>query len=206
MGKNALSIVGLAVLVVILSSFNLNSDARIAEAEQALSLAQEKVSETENRLREQESAYSQLVDSLQERQDSLKQESMQAGIRAARLEVNFSIRTEALVDSLMENGDTEFARTVQNLKLQHDSVVTELRDQVATLQEERALLWARVEASDSLLAVQSDVNDALRASVVALEASRDAWRAKATPSLPKRLTQSLPAVLATAVIVSTLGG
>ena len=206
MSKNALLIVGLAVLAVALSSFNLNSDARIAEAEQALSLAQEKVSETESRLREQESAYSQLVDSLQERQDSLKQESMQAGIRAARLEVNFSIRTEALVDSLMENGDTEFARTVQNLKLQHDSVVTELRDQVATLQEERALLWARVEASDSLLAVQADVNDALRASVVALEASRDAWRAKATPSLPKRFAQSLPAVLATAVIVSTLGG
>jgi chromosome segregation ATPase len=204
MSKNALSIVGLAVLVVVLSSFNLNSDARIAEAEQALSLAQEKVSETESRLKEQESAYSQLVDSLQERQDSLKQESMQAGIRAARLEVNFSIRTEALVDSLMENGDTEFARTVQNLKLQHDSVVTELRDQVATLQEERALLWARVEASDSLLAVQADVNDALRASVVALEASRDAWKAKALPSLPKRLLAQAPAVLTGAVLVSVL--
>ncbi len=204
MSKNALSIVGLAVLVVVLSSFNLNSDVRIAEAEQALSLAQEKVSETESRLREQESAYSQLVDSLQERQDSLKQESMQAGIRAARLEVNFSIRTEALVDSLMENGDTEFARTVQNLKLQHDSVVTELRDQVATLQEERALLWARVEASDSLLAVQADVNDALRASVVALEASRDAWKAKALPSLPKRLLAQAPAVLTGAVLVSVL--
>lgn len=204
MSKNALSIVGLAVLVVVLSSFNLNSDARIAEAEQALSLAQERVSETESRLKEQESAYSQLVDSLQERQDSLKQESMQAGIRAARLEVNFSIRTEALVDSLMENGDTEFARTVQNLKLQHDSVVTELRDQVATLQEERALLWARVEASDSLLAVQADVNDALRASVVALEASRDAWKAKALPSLPKRLLAQAPAVLTGAVLVSVL--
>ncbi len=204
MSKNALSIVGLAVLVVVLSSFNLNSDVRIAEAEQALSLAQEKVSETESRLKEQESAYSQLVDSLQERQDSLKQESMQAGIRAARLEVNFSIRTEALVDSLMENGDTEFARTVQNLKLQHDSVVTELRDQVATLQEERALLWARVEASDSLLAVQADVNDALRASVVALEASRDAWKAKALPSLPKRLLAQAPAVLTGAVLVSVL--
>tara|TARA_R100000479_G_C6212326_1_gene138678 strand:- start:122 stop:514 length:393 start_codon:yes stop_codon:yes gene_type:complete len=129
---------------------------------------------------------------------------MQAGIRAARLEVNFSIRTEALVDSLMENGDTEFARTVQNLKLQHDSVVTELRDQVATLQEERALLWARVEASDSLLAVQADVNDALRASVVALEASRDAWKAKALPSLPKRLLAQAPAVLTGAVLVSVL--
>jgi hypothetical protein len=170
------------------------------EAQRAVRSAQEKVEQTENILRRQQEAYVQLVDSLQEKQDSLQEVSLQAGIRAARLEVNFAVRTEALVDSLVTSGDSAFAQIVRDLKVQHDSVTTELRGQVAALQDERALLWRRVEASDSLLATQVDLNNALRASVTALEASRDAWRAKASPSLPKRLAGHAPAILAGAVL------
>jgi len=175
-------------------------DAEVKEAEQAVAFAQEEVSQVEARLQEQRTAYAQLIDSLSQRQDSLKEVSHEASMRAARLEVNFAVRTQLLVDSLVTSGDSAFAQIVRDLKVQHDSVTTELRGQVAALQEERALLWRRVEASDSLLATQVDLNNALRASVTALEASRDAWRAKASPSLPKRLAGHAPAILAGAVL------
>lgn len=176
------------------------SNAQIKEAEEAVTEARERTATAELQVMQMQDAYKQLVDSLNQKQDSLKEVSLQAGIRAARLEVNFAVRTEALVDSLVTSGDSAFAQIVRDLKVQHDSVTTELRGQVAALQDERALLWRRVEASDSLLATQVDLNNALRASVTALEASRDAWRAKASPSLPKRLAGHAPAILAGAVL------
>lgn len=176
------------------------SNAQIKEAEEAVTEAAKRMATAELEVMQMQDAYEQLVDSLNQKQDSLKEVSLQAGIRAARLEVSFAVRTESLVDSLVTSGDSAFAQIVQDLKVQHDSVTTELRGQVAALQDERALLWRRVEASDSLLATQVDLNNALRASVTALEASRDAWRAKASPSLPKRLAGHAPAILAGAVL------
>jgi hypothetical protein len=176
------------------------SNAQIKEAEEAVTEAAKRMATAELEVMQMQNAYDQLVDSLNQKQDSLKEVSLQAGIRAARLEVSFAVRTESLVDSLVTSGDSAFAQIVRDLKVQHDSVTTELRGQVAALQDERALLWRRVEASDSLLATQVDLNNALRASVTALEASRDAWRAKASPSLPKRLAGHAPAILAGAVL------
>jgi hypothetical protein len=199
MNKNIFIVFLIFLCFLLIQSIH-GSNAQIKEAEEAVTEARERTTTAELQVMQMQDAYKQLVDSLNQKQDSLKEVSLQAGIRAARLEVNFAVRTEALVDSLVTSGDSAFAQIVRDLKVQHDSVTTELRGQVAALQDERALLWRRVEASDSLLATQVDLNNALRASVTALEASRDAWRAKASPSLPKRLMGQAPAILAGAVL------
>ena len=58
--------------------------------------------------------------------------------------------------------------------------------------------------SDSIINLQDMKIQASLAVSEALTNERDAWRAKANPSLPKRLYQSAPFMLAAVVIVSVV--
>ena len=141
-----------------------------------------------------------MIDSMSQRQDSLKEVSLQASISAAQLQVRLATRSHSLADSLTQAGEGQMASIVRELQATHDSVVVELNTQIDVLKDERAMLWRRIEVSDSLIGVQEEVNHALRASVAALTDERDAWRAKANPPLLTRLYRNSPALLTGAVL------
>ena len=199
---NLFAFMALLIAISLISTYFLGSRAneRIAAAEKMVADASEKVAEAEGRLDSVRESYTATVDSMTQRHDSLEAVSMVASISAARLEINFAQRSHSLADSLAQSGNNELATAIRGLEATHDSVVVELRTQVEALKQEKSLLWARVEAADSLIAVQDDVNHALRASIAALTDERDAWRAKANPPLLTRLYRNSPALLTGAAL------
>ena len=78
------------------------------------------------------------------------------------------------------------------------------QEQVETLEADKALLWQRVEALDSMWIREQEVNTALRREVAALNEESDAWKAIATPSIISRVGRAVPYVLAGVAIGSLL--
>ena len=193
--NNFFAFMALLIGISLISTYFLGGRAneRIAAAEKMVADANEKVAEAEDRLDSVRESYTATVDSMTQKHDSLEAVSLVASISAARLEINFAQRSHSLADSLAQSGNNELATAIRELEATHDSVVVELRTQVEAL-------WARVEAADSLIAVQEDVNHALRASIAALTDERDAWKAKANPPLLTRLYRNSPALLTGAVL------
>ena len=119
-----------------------------------------------------------------------------------------SLREEA--EARLDLVSIEYDRVVDSLSVVQDSISdvvvvaqSDARRASARLNEEAQTLQDSLAVIDSGL-VQVEVNDALRGSIIALEGERDAWRAKASPSLPKRLLGHTTAVLTGAVLIATL--
>ena len=72
--------------------------------------------------------------------------------------------------------------------------------QIETLEADKALLWQRVEALDSMWVREQDLNAALRREITALNEEADAWEAVATPSMFGRIGGAVPYVLGGVVI------
>ena len=147
--------------------------------------------------------YDRVVDSLSSVQDSISDVVVVAQSDARRASARLNEEAQTLQDSLAVI-DSGLAQELDRIMESHEEVVTAMQTEIDALNHDRELLWRRIEVSDSLLAVQVEVNDALRGSIIALEGERDAWRAKASPSLPKRLLGHTTAVLTGAVLIATL--
>jgi hypothetical protein len=202
--KNIFWATGLAAVLIysVVNYFFVSSIVR--ESEIAVGKAQEEVRIARDSLEMFFDMYNEIIKDIDERTDSLEAVIDSAGATAAIAQEAFSGDVERLTDSLTVAGDTQTAMIVSRLAEKHDSVVHAMERQIVALTDERALLRQRIEMSDSLLSLQMDLNSALQQNIVALEKNRDAWRAKANPSLPKRLLGQAPAILTGAVLVAAL--
>jgi hypothetical protein len=72
--------------------------------------------------------------------------------------------------------------------------VSAYQDQVATLEADKALLWQRVEATDSMWIMEQRISDALRREIVALNVEADAWKKVGSPGLFRRISGAAPYV------------
>lgn len=178
----------------------------LAELNQRTTDAETALVEASSRLDGITARHAFVVDSLKQESDSLNAIAAEAETRARVAARSYRDRSDQLVDSLRRAGEEIISEQIVSLQQSHDSVVVALNDEIDALSADRALLWRRIEVSDSVIGAQAMQIQASEAVVAALRDERDAWRAKATPSLPKRLAQSWPAVLATLVVVSSVGG
>ena len=179
------------------------SDAAVKEAMVAVAEADSLREEAEARLDLVSIEYDRVVDSLSVVQDSISDVVVVAQSDARRASARLNKEAQTLQDSLAVI-DSGLAQELDRIMESHEEVVTAMQTEIDALNHDRELLWRRIEVSDSLLVVQVEVNDALRGSIMALETERDAWRAKASPSLPKRLLGHTTAVITGVVLVSAL--
>jgi len=196
-------VLGFFVIYFSLTNFFWGTSAAVKEAVIAVAEADSLRGEAEARLDSVSIEYDRAVDSLSVLQDSLSSVVAASRIDARRASIRFDESVGALQDSLAVI-DLGLAQELGQVIESHDRVVLAMEAEIGAINRDRELLWRRIEVSDSLLAVQAGVNDALRGSVMALEGERDAWRAKAMPPLPKRLMDQTPALLAGALLVSLI--
>jgi galactokinase len=185
-------------------SFFLPTTSELEELNRRTVDAETALAEASVGLAEVSARHASLVDSVKQESDSLRVVVAQAKVRSDNASRSYSERTSRLVDSLNTAGQQIISEQVLLLKQAHDSVVVALNDEIDALNADRALLWRRIEVSDSVIGAQSMQIQASEAVMAALRNERDAWRVKANPSLPKRLTGQAPALLAGAVLVSLI--
>jgi hypothetical protein len=205
MSKNIFIIIA-AVFIIIFITKNIFSDlaADTQELRQRTLVAEQALVEATSLTNIISDKYSLIVDSLTARSDSLNAVAEASRVNARKADRLYKERASLLVDSLRESGEEKFAEQIIALELVHDSVVTAMSSEIDALMQDRELLWKRIDLSDSLITAQAAQIHASNTVMLALMDERDAWKAKAMPTLPKRLFQSLPAVLTTAVIVSAI--
>jgi chromosome segregation ATPase len=185
-------------------SFFLPTTSELEELNRRTVDAETALAEASVGLAEVSARHTSLVDSVKQESDSLRVVVAQAKVRSDNASRSYSERTSRLVDSLNTAGQQIISEQVLLLKQAHDSVVVALNDEIDALNADRALLWRRIEVSDSVIGAQSMQIQASEAVMAALRNERDAWRVKANPSLPKRLMGQAPALLAGAVLVSLI--
>lgn len=207
MTKNIfLALIFILVALITIQNIFFVPAGELAELNQRTTDAETALVEASSRLDEITARHAFVVDSLKQESDSLNAIAAEAETRARVAARSYRDRSDQLVDSLRRAGEEIISEQIVSLQQSHDSVVVALNDEIDALSADRALLWRRIEVSDSVIGAQAMQIQASEAVVAALRDERDAWRAKATPSLPKRLVQSWPAVLATLVVVSSVGG
>lgn len=207
MTKNIfLALIFILVALITIQNIFFVPAGELAELNQRTTDAETALVEASSRLDGITARHAFVVDSLKQESDSLNAIAAEAETRARVAARSYRDRSDQLVDSLRRAGEEIISEQIVSLQQSHDSVVVALNDEIDALSADRALLWRRIEVSDSVIGAQAMQIQASEAVVAALRDERDAWRAKATPSLPKRLVQSWPAVLATLVVVSSVGG
>lgn len=207
MTKNIfLALIFILVALITIQNIFFVPAGELAELNQRTTDAETALVEASSRLDGITARHAFVVDSLKQESDSLNAIAAEAETRARVAARSYRDRSDQLVDSLRRAGEEIISEQIVSLQQSHDSVVVALNDEIDALSADRALLWRRIEVSDSVIGAQAMQIQASEAVVAALRDERDAWRAKATPSLPKRLAQSWPAVLATLVVVSSVGG
>jgi chromosome segregation ATPase len=195
-------IAGFVFFVIIISIKNIFyvPSGELSALQERTTNAETQLAQTNERLDKVRDLYVAVVDSLRSRSDSLNTVIVDARSAAVRASSVYDRRSEELVDSLRNAGNEIIASELELLRASHDSVVVAMNTEIAALKEERSLLWQRVAMADSLIETQSMQIQALEAVSEGLRNERDAWRAKASPSLPKRLMGQAPAILAGAVL------
>lgn len=207
MTKNIfLALIFILVALITIQNIFFVPAGELAELNQRTTDAETALVEASSRLDGITARHAFVVDSLKQESDSLNAIAAEAETRARVAARSYRDRSDQLVDSLRRAGEEIISEQIVSLQQSHDSVVVALNDEIDALSADRTLLWRRIEVSDSVIGAQAMQIQASEAVVAALRDERDAWRAKATPSLPKRLVQSWPAVLATLVVVSSVGG
>ena len=95
---------------------------------------------------------------------------------------------------------------LDTLRASHLREVAAYQDQVATLEADKALLWQRVEALDSMWVREQAVNQTLRNEIAAVHDESDAWRRAANPSFFRQLRGAVPYLLIGAGATTLLTG
>jgi chromosome segregation ATPase len=135
-------------------------------------------------------SYELLKTNLGQAHDSIAEIREDAENRATESSVSFEENVLILRDSL--EAYDGLGAILDTLRATHLREVSAYQDQVATLEADKALLWKRVEATDSMWVREQEINDALRREVAALNEASDAWREVGSPGLFQRVTGAAP--------------
>ena len=185
-------VIGVGALLLLVFSFNYFDSARADAlvAEERVRLLEAERVELEVEVEEATEAYDSLVVDLDLAHDSLAKIREDAENRATESSLTFEENILLLRDSL-ENRDG-LGEILATLRASHLREVAAYQDQVATLEADKALLWQRVEALDSMWVREQAVNQALRVEITALHQESDAWQRAATPSVFKQIRGAVP--------------
>jgi len=186
-----------SVLVLLLfSGIIFTSHARAREravvAEEKVRVLEEERVGLETEFEQAVQDYGLLKDSLDEAHDSIAKIREGAKNRAAESSVAFEENVLILRDSLEAYDGLE--AILDTLRASHIREVSAYQEQVEILEEEKVLLWKRVEATDSMWMMEQRINDALRREIVALNVEADAWREVGSPGLFRRISGAAPYV------------
>jgi chromosome segregation ATPase len=186
----------IGALIVLGFGFNYfdssKADALIAE-EKVRVLELERV-KLEEQVEEAAQDYEILKDSLDQAHDSIAEIRTESIQRASDASISFEEGVGVLRDSL--EAYEGLGIILDKIEYDHRIEVQAYQEQIGTLEADKALLWQRVEALDSMWIKEQQVNDALRREITALNEEADAWEAIATPSIMRRVSRAVPYVLA----------
>ena len=129
---------------------------------------------------------------LDEAHDSIAEVREDAENRATESSLSFEENVLILRDSL--EAYDGLGAILDTLRATHLREVSAYQDQVATLEADKALLWQRVEATDSMWIMEQRISDALRREIVALNVEADAWKEVGSPGLFRRISGAAPYV------------
>ena len=177
----------IAFLGIIFNSYA-GARERALIAESKVLLLEEERRELERELEESVRDYMGLIVELDQAHDSISEIREDAENRATESSLSFEENVLILRDSL-ENYDG-LGAILDTLRATHLREVSAYQDQVATLEADKALLWQRVEATDSMWVREQEINDVLRREVAALNEESDAWKKVASPGLVKRVADA----------------
>ena len=187
----ALVLVLIAGLGIIFSSYA-GARERAVVAEEKVHVLEEERIELEVEFERAEQDYGLLKDSLDEAHDSIAEIREDAKNRAVESSVAFEENVLILRDSL--EAYDGLGAILDTLRASHLREVSAYQEQVEILEEEKALLWKRVEATDSMWIMEQRINSALRLEIVALNVEADAWKEVGSPGLLRRIGGATPYV------------
>ena len=192
--KNIAMVIGVMILLGLGFSYLDSSKADALIAEERVRVLEVERAELERQVEEALQDYEVLIESLDHVHDSIAEGRAQAAERALDASRSFEEGVGVLRDSLEAYDGLE---TILNeIEYDHRIEVQAYQEQVETLEADKALLWQRVEALDSMWIREQEVNDVLRREITALNEEADAWEALATPSIISRVKRAAPYVLA----------
>jgi len=183
----ALTFVTITGLIIIFSPYA-GARERALIAEEKVRVLEEDRIELEVEFGQAEQDYELLKDSLDEAHDSIAEIREDAKNRAVESSVAFEENVLILRDSL--EAYDGLGAILDTLRALHFREVSAYQEQVEILEEEKALLWKRVEATDSMWVMEQRINDALRREVTALNEEVDAWKKVGSPGLFKRVADA----------------
>ena len=187
----ALTFVTITGLIIIFSPYA-GARERALIAEEKVHVLEEERIELEVEFERAEQDYGLLKDSLDEAHDSIAEIREDAKNRAVESSVAFDENVLILRYSL-EAYDV-LGAILDTLRASHLREVSAYQEQVEILEEEKALLWKRVEATDSMWIMEQRINSALRLEIVALNVEADAWKEVGSPGLFRRISGAAPYV------------
>ena len=192
--KNIAMVIGVMILLGLGFSYLDSSKADALIAEERVRVLEVERAELERQVEEALQGYEVLIDSLDHAHDSIAEVRAQAAERASDASRSFEEGVGVLRDSLEAYDGLE---TILNeIEYDHRIEVQAYQEQIETLEADKALLWQRVTALDSMWIREQEVNDVLRREITALNEEADAWEALATPSIISRVKRAAPYVLA----------
>ena len=196
-----------AVIFVISFSgiiFNKNSEARSRAlvAEGRVEELEEQRSGLEDELLESYKYYDVLRDSLDNAHDSLEEIRESAKNEALTSSLSFNENLTTLRVSL-EN-QSGLASLLDTLELNHQKEVSAYQVQVAVLEEDKLLLWKRVQILDSIWTMDQELNASLRLEITALNEESDAWKSVANPGIFNKVGGTIPYILVGVALGSIL--
>mgnify|MGYP003133592535 CR=1 FL=1 len=176
--------------------FNSNSKARTraSVAESKVEALEAERLELESEILESKENYTVLRDSLDLAHDSLAEIRESAKNEALRSSVSFNDNLTTLRDSLA-NQDGLVA-LLDTLESNHQKEVSSYQVQIATLEEDKLLLWRRVQTLDSIWTMDQKLNASLRLEITALNEQSDAWKSVANRGVLGKIGGAVPYVLA----------
>ena len=193
-------VLALVVLLALGVAYRVASGARAdaVAAEARVQMLEVERLELQLQVEEAVEGYNPLVDSLAQAQDSLAEVREEAVLTASEASRSFDRGFGALRDSLESyEGLVEILDEVQ---ADHLKEVAAYRVQVQTLESDKALLFKRITALDSMWVLEQQVNKALRTEIGALHEEADAWERLSNTSLLGGLRSAVPYALAGAGI------
>ena len=184
----------IGALIVLGFGFNYfdsgRADALVAE--EKVRVLEVERAQLELEVEEARQAYELLIGDLDQAHDSIAKIREQAKNRAVESSLTFEENVLILRDSL-ESFDG-LGAILDTVRASHLREVSAYQDQVEILEEEKALLWKRVEATDSMWITEQRINSALRLEIVALNVEADAWKEVGSPGLFRRIGGATPYV------------
>ena len=197
-----------AIIVTLISFsgiiFNKNSEARrrALVAEGRVEELEEQRSGLEDELLESYKYYDVLRDSLDNAHDSLEEIRESAKNEALTSSLSFNENLTTLRASL-EN-QSGLASLLDTLELNHQKEVSAYQVQVAVLEEDKLLLWKRVQILDSIWTMDQKLNASLRLEITALNEESDAWKSVANPGMFNKVEGTIPYILVGVALGSVL--